>query len=649
MNSPLWQPDQKTVERANMTRFRKNLNRRFEAELEDYDSLYDFSITRLEDFWNAFWDYSGIIGDKGVAPYVVDENSVFKARFFPHARLNFAENLLRRRGARPVLIFRGEGAQERSLSADELYDLVSRLRRAFAERGLKSGDRVAAMLPNIPETVAVMLAVTSLGAIWSSCSPDFGVAGVLDRFGQIEPKFFITGDYYEYNGKTHNILDKAREIAAGLETVAETIIVPYSDAAHGQDAGGMTSLAQLIAGYEPEEITFEHFGFDHPLYILFSSGTTGKPKCIVHGAGGTLLQHLKEHILHCDIKPGERLFYFTTCGWMMWNWLVSGLAAEAVLLLYDGSPFYPHRRALFDFAENARMNIFGTSAKYIDALKKGGIIPMATHDLKFLRLMCSTGSPLAAKSFDYVYEAVRNEMQLASIAGGTDIVSCFVLGNPVRSVWRGEIQGAGLGMAVEVFNDEGEPVREEKGELVCTRPFPSRPVRFWNDEGDKKYHKAYFERFDNCWHHGDLVELTAHDGIIMHGRSDATLNPGGVRIGTSEIYAVVEQMDEVKEAIAIGQKWKDDIRIILFTVLAEGVTMGDELFKKIRNRIRLGASPRHIPAKVIAVADIPRTKSGKITEIAVRDIVHGREVKNLDALANPEALEHYRDLPELKS
>jgi acetoacetyl-CoA synthetase len=648
MNSPLWQPEPRTVERANMTRFRKNLSRRFEVELADYDSLYDFSITRLEDFWNAFWDYSGIIGDKGKGPFITDADSVFGARFFPRGKLNFAENLLRSRTSKPALVFRGEGTVERTLSGNGLYDLVSRLRSAFAENGLGAGDRVAAMLPNMPETIAVMLAATSLGAIWSSCSPDFGVTGVLDRFGQIEPKFFITSDHYEYNGKTHDVRGKAREIASRLETLEETLIIPYSGEMDADIPGGMVTLEAFIAAHPPQEIEFERFAFDHPLYILFSSGTTGKPKCIVHGAGGTLLQHLKEHILHCDIKPGERLFYFTTCGWMMWNWLVSGLAAEATVLLFDGSPFYPHPRVLFDFAEDTKMNIFGTSAKYIDALKKDGLIPMATHNLKFLRLMCSTGSPLAAESFEYVYNAIKSDMQLASIAGGTDIVSCFVLGNPLRPVWRGEIQGAGLGMAVKVFNDKGEPVHEEKGELVCTKPFPSRPVKFWNDEEGRKYHKAYFERFENCWHHGDLVELTAHDGIIMHGRSDATLNPGGVRIGTSEIYGVVEQMDEIKEALAIGQQWNDDVRIILFTVLAEGVTLDDELIGNIRNRIRTGASPRHMPAKVIAIADIPRTKSGKITEIAVRDIIHGREVKNMEALANPEALELYRDLPELK-
>ncbi|HHK74609.1 MAG TPA: acetoacetate--CoA ligase, partial [Rhizobiales bacterium] len=462
MNSPLWQPDPKTVERANMTRFRKNVNRRFETELEDYDSLYDFSITRIEDFWSAFWDYSGIIGNKGKAPYVTNPEAVFGARFFPGSKLNFAENLLRNRTSKPILIFRGEGGVERSLSGDELYDLVSRLRQAFAARGLGAGDRVAAMMPNIPETIAVMLAVTSLGAVWSSCSPDFGVSGVLDRFGQIEPKFFITADYYEYNGKTHEILEKADEIASQLETLEGSLIVPYSGKMEASPPAGMTPLEEFVAAFSPQEIEFERFAFDHPLYILFSSGTTGKPKCIVHGAGGTLLQHLKEHILHCDIKPGERLFYFTTCGWMMWNWLVSGLAAEATLLLFDGSPFYPHHRVLFDFAEDRRMNIFGTSAKYIDAIKKDRLIPMATHNLKFLRLMCSTGSPLAPESFEYVYEAIKGDMQLASIAGGTDIVSCFVLGNPVRPVWRGEIQGAGLGMAVEVFNDEGKPVREEK-------------------------------------------------------------------------------------------------------------------------------------------------------------------------------------------
>ncbi len=652
MSSPLWQPAPEAVKQANLTGFRRKLNESHNAGLADYDALYSFSITHPAAFWSALWDYCGVIGEKGDEPYLTQENSVFEARFFPAARLNFAENLLKNRGDDPAVVFRGESGIERSLSGRELYDLVAKLRLAFAESGLKQGDRVAAMLPNIPETIAMMLAVTSLGAVWSSCSPDFGAAGVLDRFGQIKPKFFITCDYYDYNGKSHDVLAKASEIAAGLESLQGSIIVPYSGKVGERADFDAITMQDFIGPYDAgaaAEINFERFAFEHPLYILFSSGTTGKPKCIAHGAGGTLLQHLKEHVLHCDIKPGERVFYFTTCGWMMWNWLVSGLAAEAVLLLYDGSPFYPDGNVLFDFAQDTKANVFGTSAKFIDAVKKAGLEPVKTHDLAAMRLLCSTGSPLAPESFDYAYTSIKPDMQLASIAGGTDIVSCFVLGNPLRPVWRGEIQGPGLGMAVGVFDDEGRPLKEEKGELVCTVPFPSRPVGFWDDAGHKKYRKAYFSRFENCWHHGDLVEITRHDGMIMHGRSDATLNPGGVRIGTSEIYGVVEQMSEVREAIAIAQKWQDDVRIILFVILAEGVILDNDLVKTIRHKIRLGASPRHMPAKVIAISDIPRTKSGKITEIAVRDIVHGREVKNRAALANPQALELYRDLPELKT
>ncbi len=649
MSLPLWQPAPEAVQQANLTRFRLGVNEGCRVKLADYDALYDFSITRPADFWAALWDYCGVIGEKGGKPYITQEARIFEARFFPEARLNFAENLLQNRKDDPAIVFRGEGGSGRSLSGRELYDLVARLRLAFAASGLKPGERVAAMLPNIPETVAMMLAATSLGAIWSSCSPDFGAVGVLDRFGQIKPKFFITCDYYDYNGKSHNVLAKASEIAAGLDKLQASIIVPYSGEAKPDPDFDAVTMQDFIAPYAAGEISFERFAFDHPLYILFSSGTTGKPKCIVHGAGGTLLQHLKEHVLHCDIKPGEGVFYFTTCGWMMWNWLVSGLAARAVLLLYDGSPFYPDGNVLFDFAQDTKANVFGTSAKFIDAIKKAGLEPAKTHDLAAMRLLCSTGSPLAPESFDYVYAAIKPEMQLASIAGGTDIVSCFVLGNPLRPVWRGEIQGPGLGMAVDVFDDDGRPLRKEKGELVCTNPFPSRPVGFWNDPQDKKYREAYFSRFDNCWHHGDLVELTEHNGMIMHGRSDATLNPGGVRIGTSEIYGVVEQMPQVREAIAIAQKWQDDVRIILFVILAEGVILNDELVKIIRHKIRLGASPRHMPAKVIAIDDIPRTKSGKITEIAVRDMVHGREVKNREALANPEVLELYRDLLELKT
>jgi acetoacetyl-CoA synthetase len=517
--------------------------------------------------------------------------------------------------------------------------------------GIGAGDRVAAMLPNMPEAIAVMLAAASIGAIFSSCSPDFGERGVLDRFGQIEPKLFVACDGYWYNGKAIDVAPKLATIAAELKSAGTVVIVPYLDRAEAVAASipRAVTLTRFTEMFPAAPLAFERLPFDHPIYILFSSGTTGAPKCIVHGAGGTLLQHLKEHRLHCSLTPGEGLFYFTTCGWMMWNWLASGLASGATLNLYDGSPFFPSGNALFDYAEASGMAIFGTSAKFIDGVKKAGLWPRDTHDLSKMRMLTSTGSPLAPENFDFVYEGIKPDVHLASISGGTDIVSCFVLGVPTKPVFRGEIQGPGLGMAVDVFDEAGRPRRGEKGELVCTVPFPSMPVMFWNDPDGAKYRSAYFERYPGVWAHGDFAEWTEHGGIVIHGRSDATLNPGGVRIGTAEIYAQVEGMPEVLEALAIGQDWDNDVRIVLFVRLAEGISLTEDLRQAIKAKIRVGASPRHVPAKILQVADIPRTKSGKITELAVRDIVHRREVKNVEALANPEALELYRDLAELTS
>jgi acetoacetyl-CoA synthetase len=507
------------------------------------------------------------------------------------------------------------------------------------------------MMPNMPQTIAAMLATTSLGAVWSSCSPDFGERGVLDRFGQIEPKVFFTVDGYWYNSKAQRIAEKLRPIIEQLPSVKTAVIVPYLDEADevAKALPRATTLDALIAPYAPQPVTFERLPFNHPVYIMFSSGTTGIPKCIVHGAGGTLLQHLKEHQLQCDVRDGDHLFYFTTCGWMMWNWLASGIASGATLMLYDGSPFAPSPAVLWDYAQAERINIFGTSAKYIDSCHKEGIEPAKTHDLSSIKLITSTGSPLAPDSFDYVYRSIKSDVPLTSISGGTDIIGCFVLGDPTSPIWRGEIQAPGLGLAVDVWSDDGKPVRMQKGELVCTRPFVSMPVSFWNDPDGKKYRGAYFERFPNVWCHGDFAEWTAHEGMIIHGRSDATLNPGGVRIGTAEIYAQVEQIPEVLEALAIGQDWDNDVRVLLFVRLKEGHALDDGLRNTIRLKIRAGASPRHVPAKIVQVADIPRTKSGKITELAVRDVVHGRPVKNTEALANPEALTLYKDLPELRT
>jgi acetoacetyl-CoA synthetase len=648
--APLWTPNPERVAASAINRFRAEANARFDLKLADYRDLHAWSVTQRAEFWELVWDFAGVIGDKGERR-LLDGELMPGARFFPDARLNFAENLLRPRADGTAILFRGEDKAARSMSFAELQALVSRLQQALAAAGVGRGDRVAAMLANLPEAVALMLAATSLGAIFSSCSPDFGERGVLDRFGQIEPKIFFACDGYWYNGKPAQIADKLKAIAEKLPTVGKTVIVPYlgeADAVASRLPRG-ESLAALLAPFAAKALSFERLPFDHPIYILFSSGTTGAPKCIVHGAGGTLLQHLKEHQLQCDIRPGERFFYFTTLGWMMWNWLASGLASKAVLVLYDGSPFAPDPGVLFRYAQEERIAVFGTSAKYIDAVAKAGLVPARTFDLSALRLITSTGSPLAPESFEFVYRAIKADVHLASISGGTDIVSCFVGGDPTSPVWKGEIQGPMLGMAVDVWSDDGRHIEGERGELVCTKPFPSLPVRFWNDPDGRKYHAAYFERFPDVWCHGDFAEWTEHGGIVIHGRSDATLNPGGVRIGTAEIYAQVEQIPEVLESIAVGQDWQNDVRIVLFVRLKDGVALDDALADRIKRQIRAGASPRHVPAKVVQVADIPRTRSGKITEIAVRDVVHGRPVKNTEALANPEALELYRDLAALRS
>lgn len=645
---PLWVPTEDRKNAQPLTRFMTWLGARTNTQFTDVDRLHAWSIEHRGEFWSAIWDFCAVEGEKGERT-LINGDQMLDARFFPDARLNFAQNLLKREGAEDALIFRGEDKVSYRWSWDELRTRVSRLQQAFAAMGIGEGDRIAAMMPNLPETIACMLAASSLGAIWSSCSPDFGRQGVLDRFGQIEPKLFITCDGYWYNGKLQDVAAKVREVAAELKV--PVLVVPYAGDAQALAASvpQAKTLEQFIEAFEVKPIEFRLLPFSHPLYILFSSGTTGVPKCIVHSAGGTLLQHLKEHVLHCGIQPGDRLFYFTTCGWMMWNWLASGLGAGATLCLFDGSPFAPDGNVLFDYAAAERFAVFGTSAKYIDAVRKGGLEPIKTHDLGALRLITSTGSPLSPEGFTFVYEGIKQDVHLASISGGTDIVSCFVLGNPLKPVWRGEIQGPGLGLAIDVWNDEGQSVRGEKGELVCTKAFPSMPVMFWNDPEGAKYRAAYFERFDNVWCHGDFAEWTSHGGLIIHGRSDATLNPGGVRIGTAEIYNQVEQMPEVLEALCIGQDWDGDVRVVLFVRLAEGVALDDALTGAIKNRIRTGCTPRHVPAKIIAVSDIPRTKSGKIVELAVREVVHGRPVKNKEALANPEALDLFAGLSELQN
>jgi acetoacetyl-CoA synthetase len=649
-DKPLWIPSAQRVAATQVMDFMAQVNARHGTSLKSYKELHAWSVAHPELFWDRIWDYCGVIGEKGTRR-LIDGDKMPGATFFPDARINFAENLLRKTGPGDALVFRGEDKVAYRLSWDELHALVSRAQQALKAAGIGKGDRVAAMLPNLPESVALMLAVTSLGAIWSSCSPDFGERGVLDRFGQIEPKLFIAVDGYWYNGKAIDLTQRLTAIAKELPTAHKVVIVPYLKTADQVAAAipRATTLDAFVKDFSAKPVTFERMPFNHPVYILYSSGTTGVPKCIVHGGGGTLLQHLKEHRLQSDVRDGDRVFYFTTLGWMMWNWLVSGIGAGATLILWDGSPFAPKPDVLFDYAQDEKITLFGTSAKYIDALKKADVKPAKTHDLSSMRVMTSTGSPLAAESFDYVYADIKQDLHLASISGGTDIVSCFVLGDPTAPVWRGEIQAAGLGMAVDVWSDAGKHIVEEKGELVCVKPFTSMPAMFWNDPEGKKYHAAYFERFPNVWCHGDFAEWTKHGGLIIHGRSDATLNPGGVRIGTAEIYAQVEQIPEVLEAIAIGQDFDNDVRVVLFVRCKDGVTLDDGLREIIKKKIRTGASPRHVPAKIIQIADIPRTKSGKITELAVRDVVHGRAVKNTEALANPEALKLYEGLAELRS
>ena len=651
MNPVLWQPSETRVAQANLTAFMRKVEADWGAACGDYDELWDWSVREIDKFWASFWDFAGVVAETRGERVLVDGDRMPGARFFPDARLNFAENLLRRGPDAPgdALVFRGEDKVERRLSHAELHDRVSRLAQGLADLGVGAGDRVAAYLPNMPETVIAMLAAAARGAVFSSCSPDFGVQGVLDRFGQIEPKVLIACDAYHYNGKVNDCLGKTAEVAAELPTLERTLIVPYVEAV--PDVGAVPKaevLGDFLDRYPGGAIDYRRVGFNDPLYILFSSGTTGKPKCIVHGVGGTLLQHLKEHRLQCDVKPGDRVFYFTTCGWMMWNWLVSALASEATVLLYDGSPFHPDWRTLFRYAADEGMTMFGTSAKYIDALANAGAEPGREFDLAALRTMTSTGSPLVAESFDYVYEHVKRDICLSSISGGTDIVGCFVDGNPIGPVRRGEIQKRCLAMAVEVFDDAGNPVRNQKGEQVCTRPFPSMPVCFWNDPDGERYRRAYFETFPGVWHHGDFAELTDAGGVIIYGRSDATLNPGGVRIGTAEIYRQVEKLPEVEESIVVGQAWGDDQRVVLFVRLKPGVELDEALETKIKREVRQGASPRHTPARVVQVPDIPRTRSGKIVELAVRDVVHGKAVQNKEALANPEALEHFRDRAELQ-
>ena len=650
MAKPLWKPLPKQIERSNLKAFIGFVEQRYSLPpLSSFDDLYRWSTGHVEDFWLAVWRFCGMQAVRDPETVVADLEKMPGARWFPGVRLNFAENLLRYRDDREALVFWNENGRQRALTFAELHDEVARLAAALRAAGVTKGDRVAGYLPNMPETVIAMLAATSLGAVWSSCSPDFGLKGVLDRFGQIEPKVLFASDGYFFKQRPFDLLEKIKSIGESIPSIERIVVVPYTH--EDPPLGGLpnaVAYSNFRDSHSSGKIPFERLPFDHPAYIMYSSGTTGPPKCIVHGAGGTLIQHLKELVLHTDLKREDRIFYFTTCGWMMWNWLVGSLAVGATILLYDGSPFHPEPSRLFDMAEQERLTVFGTSAKYIAAVEKAGLEPARTHDLTHLRAMLSTGSPLAPESFDFVYRKIKKDLCLSSISGGTDIISCFALGNPIGPVYRGELQTRGLGMKVEIFNNQGSPVRGEKGELVCTAPFPSMPVGFWNDPDGKKYRAAYFETFPGVWRHGDYCELTENNGIIIWGRSDAVLNPGGVRIGTAEIYRAVEQLPEILEALAVGQDWNDDVRVVLFVILKPGASLDEALTKAINQQIRTGASPRHVPAKLIQVSDIPRTLNGKIAELAVRDTIHGRAVKNRDALANPEALELFKDVAELQ-
>jgi len=650
MKKPMWEPSADLIKNANMTRFIDFVNKRYGLKVNSYNELHEWSVNYLSDFWAAMWDFGEIKASKPYDTIMVTGKHMIDTKWFPGARLNFAENMLRYRDNQTALIFKNEGAESVKMTYAELYDHVARLAKALRDSGVKMGDRVAGFMPNRMETVCAMLATTSIGAIWSSCSSDFGLKGALDRFGQIKPKVLFTTNGYFYNGRAFDSLKRVAEIMKDLPSIEKVVVVAYTesnpDVSHVPNA---VRYDDFISKEKGLEIQFEQVPADHPLYIMYSSGTTGLPKCMVQSTAGILIAHIKELKLHTNVKREDTIFYFTTCGWMMWNWLVSSLALGATVVLFDGSPFYPDPGVLFEMTQNEGITIFGTSPRYLAEIEKVGLKPAQKYNLASLKTVISTGAPLSVGNYEYVYRDIKQDVLLSSVSGGTDINGCFFIGNPLLPVYAGELQCQGLAFDMQAFDSQGKPVLNQQGELVCTKPYPSMPLYFRNDEGNKRYLDAYFDVYPNVWHHGDFVEMTETGGAIIYGRSDATLNPSGVRIGTAEIYRVLENVSEIRDSLVIGQEWENDERVILFVRLADGVQLNEDLVKKIRNTIKENLSPRHLPARIIPVGDIPYTINMKKVEIAVRNIVHNKPVLNVDALANPESLEYYKNIKELQS